>query len=599
MSRQPPPVFSELSDALKRAAPPSVDGFKESISPDVAAAAVKLEQQYNSARERIENEISALRQAWATLAVVDPRPSPPASAVSGPAPVKVADAHASHSQAVVIPGIHDSEDVLTIVVLGATGDLAKKLTFPALFALFTAKFMPNRFHIVGVGRQPAPGKPQQTAQGLREHLCSNAGTSKAAVSGPGTEEFFAKCSFIHANYDSASDFEKLDQHCKALEESLGGRLTKANRLFYFALPPTVFAVSAASINASARASNGWTRAVIEKPFGSNSASYEELSLSLSASLTEDEMYRIDHFLAKEVVQNLLTLKFGNGIFNPIWNRNFISSVQVTFKEDIGTDGRGGYFDSFGIVRDVCQNHLLQILALVAADFPVSLSSDDIRDEKVKVVRSIRPINLQDCVLGQYGKSVDGKQPSYLDDKTVPPGSVTPTYACIKFFIDNPQWDGVPFIMKAGKALDNKKTEVRIQFKGAMGNLYGDAAPNELVLRVQPGEAMYMKLNGKMPGMGHEIGQVELDMTYGSRFKDVRLPLAYERLILDVMRGDHSLFVRDDELKHAWKLFDPLLEAIDNKSIPVHIYPRGSRGPPQGDHMVATSGYTRNEKYSWK
>jgi glucose-6-phosphate 1-dehydrogenase len=291
-------------------------------------------------------------------------------------------------------------------------------------------------------------------------------------------------------------------------------------------------------------------------------------------------------------------------------------VQVTFKEDIGTDGRGGYFDSFGIVRDVCQNHLLQILALVAAEAPVSLASDDIRDEKVKAVRSIRRINLDDCVLGQYvsntfptvifcntlvryGKSADGKQPAYLDDSTVPAGSVTPTYACMKFFIDNPRWDGVPFIMKAGKALDNKKTEIRIQFKPAPGNLYPDAAPNELVLRIQPNEAMYMKTNAKLPGMGHQIDQVELDMTYGSRFKDVRLPLAYERLILDVMRGDHSLFVRDDELKHAWALFDPLLDAIDKKTIPVHIYPRGSRGPPEGDALVSSCGFVRNEKYHWK
>lgn len=379
----------------------------------------------------------------------------------------------------------------------------------------------------------------------------------------------------------------------------GSAPADANRLFYFALPPTAFAVSAASINSSARARNGWTRAIIEKPFGSNSRSYEELSASLATSLKEDEMYRIDHFLAKEVVQNVLTLRFGNSTFNPIWNRHYISSVQVTFKEDIGTDGRGGYFDSFGIVRDVCQNHLLQILALVAAEAPVSLASDDIRDEKVKAVRSIRRINLDDCVLGQYGKSADGKQPAYLDDSTVPAGSVTPTYACIKFFIDNPRWDGVPFIMKAGKALDNKKTEIRIQFKPAPGNLFPDAAPNELVLRVQPNEAMYMKTNAKLPGMGHQLDQVEMDLTYGTRFKDVRLPLAYERLILDVMRGDHSLFVRDDELKHAWKLFDPLLDAIDNKTIPVHIYPRGSRGPPQGDEMVAQSGFVRNERYHWQ
>lgn len=494
----------------------------------------------------------------------------------------------------------DSASVLTIVVLGATGDLAKKLTFPALFALFNSKLMPEKFHVVGVGRQPAAGKPAQTAAGLREHLCSNAGTSKAAVSGPGTDEFFAKCSFIHANYDSAADFASLSQHCSEIEQQMfGGSPALANRLFYFALPPTAFAVSASSINASARAPNGWTRCIIEKPFGSNSQSYQELSSALSSSLKEDEMYRIDHFLAKEVVQNVLTLRFGNSTFNPIWNRHYISSVQVTFKEDIGTDGRGGYFDSFGIVRDVCQNHLLQILALVAAEAPVSLESDDIRDEKVKAVRSIRPINLADCVLGQYGKSADGKQPAYLDDSTVPAGSVTPTFACIKFFIDNPRWDGVPFFMKAGKALDNKKTEIRIQFKPAPGNLYPDAAPNELVLRVQPNEALYMKTNAKLPGMGHQVDQVELDMTYGSRFKDVRLPLAYERLILDVMRGDHSLFVRDDELKHAWKLFDPLLEAIDNRSIPVHIYPRGSRGPPQGDEMVSSCGFVRNEKYQWK
>ena len=242
--------------------------------------------------------------------------------------------------------------------------------------------------------------------------------------------------------------------------------------------------------------------------------------------------------------------------------------------------------------------MLQILALVTADAPVSPASGDIRNDKVRDVRSIRPINLVECVLGQYGKLADGKQPAYLDDITVPLGFVTPTYACITFCIDNPRWDGLPCIMKAGKVPDNKKTEIRIQFKAIPGNLYPNAAPNELVVRVQPNEAMYMKTNAKLPGMGHEVDQVELDMTYGSRFKDVRLPLAYERLILDVMRGDHSLFVRDDELKHAWKLFDPLLEAIDKKTIPVHIYPRGSRGPAQGDAMVAGCGFVRNERYQW-
>jgi len=322
-----------------------------------------------------------------------------------------------------------------------------------------------------------------------------------------------------------------------------------------------------------------------------------LSREMGALFDEEQVYRIDHYLGKEMVQNLMVMRFANLVWEPLWNRHHIANITITFKEDIGTEGRGGYFDEFGIIRDVMQNHLLQILALVAMEPPVTLSAEDVRDEKVKVLRQCIPIAFDDMVTGQYGTDPTGTKAGYLDDAGVPKDSVTPTFAAAVIHIKNTRWNGVPFILKCGKALNERKAEIRIQFKANPSSIYGDAKRNELVLRVQPDEAVYMKFMAKVPGLSEEMTQTELDLTYKQRF-DARLPDAYERLIYDVLRGDHNLFVRVDELEAAWKIFTPVLHHIEKQKVKPSVYQFGSRGPQAADDLSKRYGFERTEGYVW-
>lgn len=314
------------------------------------------------------------------------------------------------------------------------------------------------------------------------------------------------------------------------------------------------------------------------------------------------MYRIDHYLGKEMVQNLMTIRFGNKIFNPTWNRENIASVLITFKEPFGTQGRGGYFDEFGIIRDVMQNHLLQILSLVAMEKPASCHPDDIRNEKVKVLKCIEKITLDDCILGQYIGNPelegDGKI-GYLEDSTVPAGSSTPTYAMAVLKINNERWDGVPFILRCGKALNERKAEVRIQYQDVAGDIFeGKPKRNELVIRVQPGEALYVKMMTKSPGITFDMEETELDLTYKNRYKEINLPDAYERLILDVFCGSQMHFVRSDELEEAWRIFTPVLHDIDRlKPKPIQ-YMYGSRGPKEADKKCDEQNFKYYGSYKW-
>jgi len=298
---------------------------------------------------------------------------------------------------------------------------------------------------------------------------------------------------------------------------------------------------------------------------------------------------------------LLVLRFANIAMGAAWDKNSISNVQITFKEPFGTEGRGGYFDEFGIIRDILQNHLLQVLSILTMERPVSFSAEDIRDEKVKLLRCIPPIEKSDTLLGQY-VAANGK-PGYLDDTTVPPGSVCPTFAATTLWIHNPRWEGVPFILKAGKALNEAKVEVRIQFKDVTQGIFKDIARNELVIRIQPSEAVYLKLNAKTPGLYTRAIPTEMDLTYKRRFTETRIPEAYEALILDSLRGDHSNFVRNDELEVAWKIFTPILHWIDGTDGPVPkpaSYPYGSRGPKELDPFIQKYGYKRAaaDAYFW-
>ena len=380
---------------------------------------------------------------------------------------------------------------------------------------------------------------------------------------------------------------------------------RARRLFYFAIPPSVFAPISSVIHAVGLDCSGWSRVVVEKPFGRDSETSAELSAQLAKHFSEDQVYRIDHYLGKEMVQNLMVLRFANAVFEPVWNRHHINTVTITFKEPFGTEGRGGYFDKVGILRDVMQNHLLQVMSLVAMETPVSLDAEAVRDEKVKVLRCVPPLDLANVVLGQYGANAVGTKPGYTHDAGVPDDSVTPTFATAVLSVNNPRWTGVPFILKCGKALNERKAEIRIQFKQPPNTLFGSmsgtsdrwAHNNELVIRIQPNEAVYLKVMCKMPGLTGSPVETELNLSFRSRYPTRSLPDAYTRLLLDVLRGDHSQFVRSDELAAAWNIFTPLLHEVESKRIPPFVYPYGSRGPPASDSLIRSKGYRYEGSYS--
>ncbi|CED83429.1 glucose-6-phosphate 1-dehydrogenase [Phaffia rhodozyma] len=408
------------------------------------------------------------------------------------------------------------------------------------------------------------------------------------------EEFQKISTYVAGAYDEDSGFQALESHLKEIEDGYEG--DEKNRVFYMALPPSVFTTVAKGLKKNNYSASGVNRIIIEKPFGKDLESCREMMQALKKEWTEDETFRIDHYLGKEMVKNLLVMRFGNVFFDSSFNKNSISNVQITFKEDIGTEGRGGYFDEFGIIRDIQQNHLLQALSVLTMERPVSFSAEDIRDEKVKVLRAVPPIKKEDVLLGQY-VGADGK-PGYLEDDTVPKGSNCPTFAATVLYINNPRWEGVPFIMKAGKALNEAKVEIRIQYKDVTGGIFENIPRNELVIRIQPSEAIYLKMNTKTPGLATRAMPTELDLTYKRRFSDTAIPEAYEALILDAFKGDHSNFVRDDELDTAWKIFTPILHWIEGKSGEApkpESYPYGSRGPANIDDFAEKYGFKRSNQ----
>ena len=389
------------------------------------------------------------------------------------------------------------------------------------------------------------------------------------------QQFEKICSYISGQYDEDNSFVALNKHIEKVEE--GQR--EHHRVFYMALPPSVFIPVQEHLKRTCYPKKGIARIIVEKPFGKDLASSQELDRALKPNWKEAEIFRIDHYLGKEMVRSLLTLRFSNAVFAANWSRQYIDNIQITFKEPFGTEGRGGYFDEFGIIRDVMQNHLLQVLTILAMEPPLSGSSEDIRDEKVRVLRIMPQIKPQDVIIGQYGKSLDGNKPAYKEDKTVPKDSRAPTFCALVAFVPNDRWDGVPFIMKAGKALNEQKTEVRIQFKDVSSGIFKGCPRNELVIRVQPNESVYIKANSKLPGLSMQTISTELDLTYRRKFSDLNIPEAYESLILDAFKGDHSSFVRGDELEASWKIFTPLLHYLDeNKEIIPMEYPYGESPP---------------------
>mmetsp|Transcript_2092 Transcript_2092/g.7663 ORF Transcript_2092/g.7663 Transcript_2092/m.7663 type:complete len:530 (-) Transcript_2092:222-1811(-) len=493
-----------------------------------------------------------------------------------------------------------SVETTAVILLGATGDLARKKTWPALFKLHAASLLPAGL-IVGFAREKVDEaalvqKLERTLLRLKCDTTASGSTAHAAaVSG-----FLTKCRFV-PSMESLTDSPAVYEAIAAIVDAYEAEHASAmhNRLFYFALPPAIYPQVCEHVRAHLTSRGGWMRVVLEKPFGRDLASSEMLASNVAPLFSEEEVYRIDHYLGKELVQNLVVMRFANRFLSPLWNRDNIANVQIIFKEPFGTEGRGGYFDQYGIIRDVIQNHLLQVMALIAMEKPATLDPDDVRDEKLKVLRCIPPLSTDNMVLGQYAPGEDG-QPGYLDDPTVPNGSKCPTFAMCVLHVQNDRWDGVPFIIKAGKALNEGKVEIRVQLRDVPGDLFaqrssrkGVQSRNELVVRLQPNPALYMKITVKEPGMDLAITQSELELRYEQKYAVKTIPDAYEKLILDCLNGDQQHFVRSDELKAAWTIFTPVLHYIDAGGIVPELYPYGSRGPEGADRLREKAGHVTN------
>jgi len=487
------------------------------------------------------------------------------------------------------PKIKCMDVPLTVVVFGATGDLARKKLYPALYQLMygapDAALIPASTKVVGYGRSKVD-LPK-----FLEKQCVN-------VKGEHRDKYLSQCYFFAGAYDKEESFAELNDYLKELE---GGVTT--NRIFFFSVPPTVFGTVTANVKAKAMGS-GWTRLIIEKPFGKDSESFADLNKTTSENFDEESLFRIDHYLGKEVVLNLTTLRFGNQMFEAIWNRENIAHVQIVFKEDLGTGGRGGYFDQFGIIRDIMQNHLLQVLLWFAMEPPAALDRNSVQKEKVKLLKAVKTLEMKDCFLGQFVKNVwkhggeTHEEPGYLDDPTVPAGSKCPTYAAVVLDIDNDRWRGVPFMMRAGKGLDERMAEVRVTFKKKPFNGLVPGEDNELVMRIQPEEAIYLKAMNKVPGWNQDQAvPVVLDMSYKSAFPGNYVADAYERMFLKTFQGDGSLFVGSEELTEAWRVFTPLLHEIDTKKPDPVLYPFGVRVPDGMDEFAKKYGIVFAE--SWQ
>lgn len=481
-----------------------------------------------------------------------------------------------------------------ITVFGASGDLAKKKTFPALFGLFREGYLDPSTKIFGYARS------NLTTAELRERIKGHLKKPNGAADDVKEEEFFKMITYVSGPYDKDEGYISLRTAIEEFEKSKS--ITEPHRLFYFALPPSVFLSVATKIKELVYAKDGITRVIVEKPFGHDLESATKLLKDLRPLFKEEEIYRIDHYLGKELVKNLLVLRFGNEFLNATWSKETIQSIQISFKEPFGTEGRGGYFDNIGIIRDVMQNHLLQVLTLLTMERPSSFNPESVRDEKVKVLKSMAPLDKKDIVIGQYGKSEDGTKPAYLDDETVTPGSQCITFAALSFVINNDRWDGVPVVMRAGKALNEGKVEIRIQYKDVPSGVFNDIPNNELIIRIQPNPAVYVKFNAKVPGLSNSTQVTDLDLTYSTRYKNFWIPEAYEALIRDALLGDHSNFVRDDELEVSWGLFTPLLKYLEAPDGPKpEVYPYGSRGPKCLKEYLKDHKYYIHEKnldYTW-
>lgn len=454
---------------------------------------------------------------------------------------------------------------LDIIVLGASGNLAGMKIFPALFALFSQGLLPDGVRFFGFARS------RLTPDEFRERIMRNLTCRYTPEHSCGDfiEKFLARCVYYSGEYASPAAFRALAADLDAA----------ADRVFYLALPPTIFPEVTRSIGISGALKNNgkaWIRAVVEKPFGRDRESSDALNRELLKEFSEKQIYRIDHYLGKEMVQNILVLRFANQIFKPLWNARYIRCVKIDWQENIGIEGRGGYFDRYGIIRDVVQNHLLQLVTLIAMDEPGSLRADAVRDCKLKILRAVEPLRSEDIILGQYA--------GYTGEPQVAPDSVTPTFANLRLRINHAAWRDVPFNIRAGKGLTCKKSEIRIVFRTPESNIFCDVSEcppaNELIIRIQPDEGIHFNIVSKIPGLKMRFQPKELDLSYKSAFAGTVIPEAYESLLLDVINGEKALFIRSDELAAAWDIFTPLLHRLETDKVKPKIYQFRTDGPDE-------------------
>lgn len=481
----------------------------------------------------------------------------------------------------------------TIVIFGATGDLTHRKLVPALYNLAANGSLPPSVSVVGFARR------DKTDEIFRQELEEAAQKFSRQKLKPELWENFASSVFYHrSEFDKAEGYEAL---AKRLDELDAQRGTRGNRLFYLSVAPDQFSIILDHLRASGlnKAREGsWARVIVEKPFGVDLPTAVELNSMVEGAFSEADTYRIDHYLGKETAQNIMVLRFANSLFETMWNARHIDHVQITASEPLGVEGRAGYYDKSGAIRDMVQNHLLQLLCLTAMEPPMDLSADAIRDEKVKVLRSLRPIEGADVakyvVRAQYGAgAVNGKRvPAYRDEQNVPPESTTETYVALQVNIDNWRWAGVPFFVRVGKRLPKGATEIAIHFKSVPPVLFsgsGDVLDdNVLVIRIQPDEGISLRMCAKKPGSSLRIEPVKMDFHYGTSFGKAT-PEAYERLLLDAMSGDATLFARRDEVEQAWKFIDAIRANWDHTEDGLAFYSAGSWGPKEADDLIERHG----------